>query len=78
MPEYAWIRPNKQDSEFAVGPKYAKILNIAGFSIYKNMQELHRVLNMAQITENVCIGREYVLIWIYNNRQGSEYVSYQT
>ena len=24
---------NKQDSEYALGPKYAKILNMAGFSI---------------------------------------------
>ena len=26
---------NKQDSEYALGPKYAKILIIAGFSIYE-------------------------------------------
>ena len=33
MPEYAWMYLNKQDSEYALGPKYAKILNMAGFSI---------------------------------------------
>ena len=31
--EYAWMCLNKQDSEYADGPKYAKILNIAKFSI---------------------------------------------
>ena len=25
---------NKQDSEYASGPKYAKILNMAGFTIW--------------------------------------------
>ena len=36
MPEYTWMCLNKQDSEYASGPKYAKyakILNMAGFSI---------------------------------------------
>ena len=31
--EYAWISLNKQDSEHADGPKYAKILNMPKFSI---------------------------------------------
>ena len=35
------------------------------------MQGLHRVLNMPQYNMP-----EYV--WIYDNRQGSEYVSYDT
>ena len=29
--EYAWINRNKRDSEFACGPKYAKILNMGKF-----------------------------------------------
>ena len=33
MPEYAWMSLNKQDSEYAWGPKYAKFLNMVGFSI---------------------------------------------
>ena len=31
--EYAWMCLYKQDSEYASGPKYAKILNMAGFSV---------------------------------------------
>ena len=33
MAEYAWMYLDKQDSEYASGPKYAKILNMARFSI---------------------------------------------
>ena len=33
MPEYAWMCLYKQDSEYASGPKYAKILIMTGFSI---------------------------------------------
>ena len=32
MPEYAWAYLEKQDYEHALGPKHAKILNMAGFS----------------------------------------------
>ena len=32
MPEYAWVCLEKQDYEYALGPKHAKILNMAGFS----------------------------------------------
>ena len=92
--EYAWMCLNKQDSEYASGPKYAKILNMAGLSICEgytvlwifhnmawqsseyisgskyssvlNMQGLHRVLNMPQY------------VWIFDNRQGSEFVSCNT
>ena len=35
MPEYAWMYLNKQDFEYASVPKYAEILNMAGFSICK-------------------------------------------
>ena len=31
MPEYAWMCLNKMDSEHALGPKYAKSLNMAKF-----------------------------------------------
>ena len=31
MPEYALMCPYKQDSEYTLGPKYAKHLNIAKF-----------------------------------------------
>ena len=33
MPEYAWMCLFKQDFEYASGPKYAKILNMAKFWI---------------------------------------------
>ena len=48
MPEYAWMCLDKQDSEYALGPKYAKILNIGKFWIWQvlNMGALHSVLNM--------------------------------
>ena len=40
----------KQDSKYASGPKYAKILNMANseYGRVLNMKELHRVLNMSQ------------------------------
>ena len=34
MPEYVWMCLNKQDSEYASGPKYAKILNMTTFWIW--------------------------------------------
>ena len=46
---------------------------MAGFWICKSNTEFQICHNMA---EYVWIGREYV--WIYNNRQDSEYVSYNT
>ena len=38
--EYAWMCLYKQDFEYALGPKYATILNIAGFSICEGYTEL--------------------------------------
>ena len=59
MPEYTWICLNKQDSEYASGPKYAKILNKANseYGRILNMRTLYSVLNMP----------EYALteFWIY-------------
>ena len=37
--EYAWMWLNKQDSEYALGPKYAKILNMAEYSICEHYTE---------------------------------------
>ena len=31
MPKYAWTCLYEQDSEYASGPKYAKVLNMAKF-----------------------------------------------
>ena len=36
MPEHDGMCLNKQDSEYASGPKCDKILNMAGFSICKH------------------------------------------
>ena len=38
MPEYTWMGLNKQDSEYASGPKYAKILNMAKFWMWQSSQ----------------------------------------
>ena len=38
MSEYASMYLNKQDSEQASGPKYAKILNMAKFSVWQGSQ----------------------------------------
>ena len=38
MPEYTWMGPNKQDSEYASGPKYAKILNVDKFWTWQGSQ----------------------------------------
>ena len=50
--------------EYTLSSKYARILN---------MQDLHQVLNMSQYGWTTRDMPEY--IWIFNNRQGSEYVS---
>ena len=55
MPEYAWMYLNKQDSEYALGPKYAKILNMAKFWIWQDSQ-------YASVTQRsgyvrICLGR---------------------
>ena len=36
--EYAWMWLNKQDSEYAYGPKYANILNMAKFWTWQGSQ----------------------------------------
>ena len=38
MAEYAWMCLYKQDSEYASGSKYAKLLNIAKFWIWQGSQ----------------------------------------
>ena len=50
MSEYAWMRLNKQESEYASDTKYTKILNI-GKSNYDralSMRVLHSALNMPE------------------------------
>ena len=38
MSEYAWVCPNKQDSEYALGPKFARILNTGKFWRWQDSQ----------------------------------------
>ena len=58
MSEYGWMFLNKQDSKYVLGPKYAKILNMAKFWIWQASQ-------YANVTQ--CSG--YTRIW-----QSSEHI----
>ena len=90
IPQYAWMCPYKQGSENAWGPKYASltqhseyilgskyasILNMVGCWIWKSYTGFYICHNMAE-----CLSRTWTClnVWIYDNRQGSEYVSYNT
>ena len=57
MSEYAWICLNKQDSEYALSPKFAEILNMAKFWICRSF----KMVNMSEQDMNI---PEYV--WILN------------
>ena len=66
--EYAWIHRNKQDSEYACGPKYAKILNMgkflnmAWFSICKRYTTFWKCQNMSWQSSKSTTGSKYVRI----------------
>ena len=62
MCEYAWMCLNKRDSEYAFGSKYVKILKF-------------KVLNMTKFPICECYT---AFVQIYDNREGSEYLSYNT
>ena len=51
--KYAWVCLNKQDSEYASGPKYVKILNMAKFWIWQRSQ-------FSSVTQ----GSEYARIYL--------------
>ena len=55
MPEYAWMCRYKKDSEYASGPKYAIILNMAKFWIWQGSQ----YANVTQRSEyaRICLDR---------------------
>ena len=38
MTEYAWMYLLKQDSEYAFGPKYGKVLNVPEFWIWQGSE----------------------------------------
>ena len=63
MPEYDWNWLYKQDSEYASGPKYAKILVMAKFWIWQSSQ----YANVTQRSEytRICLERwMYLRFWI--------------
>ena len=76
VPEYAWMCLYKQDSKYASGPKYAKILNMAKFWIWQGSQYAS-VTQRSNYTK-ICLGRVLNIsrvlnmpgFWIW---QGSEY-----
>ena len=56
MPEYAWMCLNKMDSEYALGPKYAKSLDMAKFWTWQDSQ----YSNVTQHSEHA-----RTELWIY-------------
>ena len=68
MPEYAWVCLEKQDYEYALGPKHAK------FWIW---QGSHFALHSTEYA-TICLDRVLNIFWVLNMpefwiRQGSEY-----
>ena len=55
MPEYAWMCLYKQDSDYALGPKFTKILNMANVWIWQGSQNT----NVTQRSEytRICLDR---------------------
>ena len=53
--EYAWMCLDKQDSEYASGPKYGKILNMPQGSQYRSVPWPFEYAR-------ICLDREF---WIY-------------
>ena len=49
---------NEQDSGYPLGPKYAKILNMAGFSICKFIQRSQYA--------RICLDRALNIPWVLN------------
>ena len=90
MSEYNWMCLNKKDSEYASGPKYAKILNMTGFSICERYTALWICQNMPWQSSEYIIISKYACIlsmqeshrvvdmprygWICLNRNMPEFV----
>ena len=62
MSECAWMRLYKQDFEYASGPKYAKILNMAGFSICERYTAFWIWQNMPWPSSECILGSKYARI----------------
>ena len=62
MPEYVWMCLNKQDSEDASGPKYAKILSMAGFAICKRYTAFWICQSMPWLSSEYILSSKYTKI----------------
>ena len=60
--KYAWISLNKTSSEYATGSKYAKILNMAGFSLCERYKALRICQNMPKQSSEYILGSKYARI----------------
>ena len=76
MPEYAWMCLDKQDSEYASGPKYAKIVNMAKLWIWQGSQ--YGSVTQRFEYASVCLDKVLNISWVLNMPgfwiwQGSEF-----
>ena len=62
--EYAWMCPYKQDSEYALDPKYAKILTMAKFWLW----HISQYASLTQRSEyaRICLDRLLDISWVLN------------
>ena len=76
MPEYAWMYLYKHDSDYALGHKYDKILNMAGFSICERYTVFWIYQNMPWQSSECILGSKYARIlnmaglWICKSYKG--------
>ena len=61
MSEYAWMCLFEQDSEYASGPKYSEILNMAKFSIWQGSQYASVTQRSKYYKNMPWQGSEYIL-----------------
>ena len=64
MTEYAWICLNKEDYEYAFGPKYAKILKMAKFQIWQGSQYVGITQRLEYVW--ICLDKVLNISWILN------------
>ena len=64
----------KQDSEYALGPKYAKILNMAKFWIWQASQRAS-VTQRSEYTR-ICLNKVLNMAMFWISEQSSEYLKF--
>ena len=62
MSEYAWTCLNKDDSEYASGPKYTKILNMTRLSMCERYTAYWLCQNMPWQSSEYILGSKYVRV----------------